>query len=77
MLCLLQYGFVFGVMSLSGFIFCPIFGHIGGRIGLKHVVVIGGIAQGISCILFGYLIHIEDVTYFVVLSYLLRLYLNS
>ena len=63
-------------MSLAGFLFCPIFGHIGGRIDPKLIVVIGGIAQGISCILFGYLIHLEDVASFVVLSYILRLYFN-
>ena len=61
-------------MSLSCFIFAPIFGHLGERIGPMLIVVIGGVSQGISCILFGYLIHIEDVTSFVVLSYLLRKY---
>ena len=75
--CLFQYGFVFGVISLSGFIFCPFFGHFGEQIGPKCVVVLGGIAQGICCILFGQLTHIENVTLFIMLSYLLRLYLKE
>ena len=73
----LQYGFVFGVISLTGFIFCPFFGHFGELIGPKSVIVLGGIAQGISCILFGHLTNIENVTLFIMLSYLLRLYFDE
>ena len=68
-----QYGFVFGIMSLAGFIFTPIFGHYGERIGPKLLAIIGGVAQGGACILFGFLTLIEDATSFLVLSYLLRL----
>ena len=70
----LQYGFVFGVISLTGFIFCPFFGHFGEQLGPKGVVVLGGTAQGISCILFGLLAQMDNVTWFIMLSYLLRLY---
>jgi MFS family permease len=48
-----QYGFVFGIVSLAGFISSPIFGKYGEKIGPKLVYNIGGFTQGIVGILFG------------------------
>ena len=67
-----QYGFVFGIVHLAAFISAPIFGHIGPKLGPKLVYNVGGIAQGVVGILFGFLEYIDNVAIFLGLSYLLR-----
>jgi len=67
-----QYGFVFGIANLSLFLFSPLFGKYGGRLGPKMCFTIGSILQGVSGFLFGFLPYFKDVGSFIGLSYLLR-----
>ena len=66
-----QYGFVFGVDSLFGFMFSLIFGHFGSRIGLKVLYGSGTVVSGTCGILFGCLTYIQDSRLFIGLSYIL------
>ncbi len=63
---------MFGIVNLAAFIFCPIFGRLGKRIGPKIVYNVGGFTQGLSGILFGLLVYVDDTDAFIWLSYLLR-----
>ena len=67
-----QYGFVFGIIHLAAFISAPIFGRLGPKLGPKLVYNVGGIAQGVVGILFGFLEYVDNVAIFLGLSYLLR-----
>ncbi len=70
-----QYGFVFGISSLTAFVFAPIFAHVGGTIGPWSLFIAGCFAQSVYGITFGFLDFIEDnTTLFLGLSYLLRYY---
>ena len=55
-----QYGFVFGCSSLAAFLFGPIFGTYGERIGPKLLFNLGGLTQGLVGIVFGSLDYIEN-----------------
>ena len=55
-----QYGFVFGCSSLAAFLFGPIFGTYGERIGPKLLFNLGGLTQGLVGIAFGSLDYIEN-----------------
>ena len=57
-----QYGFVFGCSSLAAFLFGPIFGTYGERIGPKLLFNLGGLTQGIVGIMFGSLDYIGNTT---------------
>ena len=50
-----QYGFVFGMLSLTAFIFSPIFGTYGNKLGSRTVFYLGALAQGTCGIAFGFL----------------------
>ena len=67
-----QYGFVFGSANLAAFIFAPIFGRIGSRIGPKILYNCGAYLQAICGISIGLLAYIDNVDVFIGLSYLLR-----
>ena len=66
-----QYGLVYGVDSLFGFIFSLVFGHFGSRIGLKVLYSMGTLVSGTCGILFGCLSYIQNKRLFLGLSYLL------
>ena len=67
-----QYGFVFGITNLAAFIFAPIFGAYGARIGAKLLYNSGAFLQGIIGIMFAFLVYIPSTAAFIGLSYLLR-----
>ena len=69
---MLQYGFVFGIVSLAAFLFAPIFGRYGTAIGPKLLYNTGGFVQGLSGIAFGLLDYVQDTVAFIGLSYFLR-----
>ena len=71
-----QYGFVFGIIHLAAFIFSPIFGSYGGKIGSRILLYIGSFSQGVIALLFGFLQFINSTWLFIILSYLLR-FLNG
>jgi hypothetical protein len=68
----LQYGFVFGIANLAAFLFAPIFGRYGTKIGPKILYNCGAYLQGICGICFGFLTYINSANLFIGLSYLLR-----
>ena len=67
-----QYGFVFGIANLAAFLFAPIFGRYGSKIGPKILYNCGAFLQGICGLCFGFLTYIEGANLFIGLSYLLR-----
>jgi len=67
-----EYGFVFGIANLSLFIFSPIFGKYGSKIGPKICFNCGAVMQGVSGFLFAFLPYCDGVVLFISLSYLLR-----
>ena len=67
-----QYGFVFGIANLAAFIFAPIFGRFGSKLGPKLVYNLGAFTQGIVGISFGFLGYIQNAAPFLGLSYFLR-----
>ena len=67
-----QYGLVFGVDPLTLFIFGPIFGKYGSSIGFRVCFVSGALLQGISVLLFAFLLYCETAESFIGLSYVLR-----
>ena len=67
-----QYGFVFGILNLTAFIFAPIFGRYGGKVGSKVLFNIGSFTQGMVGILFGFLYFVKTATPFLSLSYIFR-----
>ena len=67
-----EYGFVFGIANLSLFLFSPVFGKFGARIGAKTCFNVGAVLQGVSGFLFAFLPHLHHVGAFIGLSYLLR-----
>ena len=71
-----QYGFVFGILNLTAFIFAPIFGTYGSKIGSRTLFYIGSFSQGFIGLLFGLLQFVNSTWTFIVLSYILR-FLNG
>lgn len=67
-----QYGFVFGIASLGAFIFAPLFGRFGGKIGPKYLYNLGALIQGIVGLSFGFLVYLQSTAAFLGLSYFLR-----
>ena len=67
-----QYGFVFGMLSLTAFIFSPIFGTYGNKLGSRTVFYLGALAQGTCGIAFGFLQYVNSTWAFLSLSYFLR-----
>lgn len=67
-----QYGFVFGLLNLTAFLFSPLFGRYGGKVGSKVLFNVGAFTQGIVGIVFGFLDYVETATPFLGLSYMLR-----
>ena len=67
-----QYGFVFGMSSLAAFIFSPIFGTYGNKLGPRTVFYLGAFAQGTCGIAFGFLQYVNSTWAFITLSYLIR-----
>ena len=68
-----QYGFVFGMLNLTAFLFAPLFGRYGGKVGAKVLFIFGAFTQGIVGILFGFLDFVQTATPFLSLSYIFRL----
>ena len=67
-----EYGFVFGIANLSLFVFSPIFGKYGSRIGPKICFDCGSVMQGVSGFMFAFLLYCDGVAIFIGFSYLLR-----
>lgn len=67
-----EYGFVFGIANLSLFLFSPIFGKYGPKIGPKRCFNLGAVMQGVSGFLFAFLPYTNSTGMFIGLSYLLR-----
>ena len=67
-----EYGFVFGITNFSLFIFSPIFGKYGSKIGLKMCFNIGAVTQGVSGFMFAFLPYCDSLALFLTISYLLR-----
>ena len=67
-----EYGFVFGIANLALFIFSPIFGKYGTKIGPKNCFCAGAVLQGISGFLFAFLAYLENTGAFIGMAYLLR-----
>ena len=67
-----QYGFVFGLLNLTAFVFSPLFGRYGGKVGSKVLFNVGAFTQGIVGIVFGFLDYVQTATPFLGLSYMLR-----
>ena len=67
-----EYGFVFGIANLSLFIFSPIFGKYGTKIGPKICFNAGAVLQGISGFLFAFLPYFDSTAAFIGLAYVLR-----
>lgn len=67
-----EYGFVFGIANLSLFLFSPLFGKYGPKIGTKLCFNFGAVLQGVSGFLFAFLPYLKTVGTFIGLSYLLR-----
>jgi MFS family permease len=67
-----QYGFVFGITNMAGFIAAPFFGRFGSRLGPKLLYNTGAFVQAIAGFSFGFLDYIDDTATFLGLSYALR-----
>ena len=67
-----QYGLVFGIANISLFIFSPLFGKYGEKMGAKLCFILGAVLQGFSGLLFAILPYFEHVAPFLGLSYFLR-----
>ena len=67
-----EYGFVFGIANLSLFVFGPVFGKYGSKMGLKLCFNLGAVMQGISGFLFCFVPSFKDAAIFLTCSYLLR-----
>ena len=67
-----QYGLVFGLAFLAAFLTAPLYGIFGDAIGAKILYNAGGILQGLSGVLLGFLTFVEDKSLFLGLSYALR-----
>ena len=67
-----QYGLVFGLAFLAAFLTAPLYGLFGDTIGAKILYNAGGILQGLSGVLLGFLTFVEDKSLFLGLSYALR-----
>ena len=67
-----EYGFVFGIANLSLFIFSPIFGKYGTKIGPKLCFNVGAVLQGVSGFLFAFLPYLTSTGAFIGLAYVLR-----
>jgi MFS family permease len=68
----MKYGFVFGIVSLAALIFAPLCSLYGEFIGPKLVYNVSTLAVGLVSTLFGALIYVDDVGWFITLSYALR-----
>ncbi|KAA0193883.1 hypothetical protein HAZT_HAZT003132 [Hyalella azteca] len=68
-----QYGLVFGIFELVVFIVSPIYGEYISKIGAKFMFNAGIFITGSTCILFGFLNHVQDTKTFVTLSFLVRI----
>ncbi|KAF2352408.1 Major facilitator superfamily [Trinorchestia longiramus] len=68
-----EYGLVFGVFELVVFIISPIYGEHLSTIGAKFMFNAGIFVTGSTCILFGFLNHVQDTRSFVTLSFMVRI----
>lgn len=69
---LFQYGSVFGAFYLGAFIFSPISGQIGRKIGPKVLCISGAMIQAICTVIFGFLEDVNDKDEFIGFSIALR-----
>ena len=67
-----QYGFVFGIANLTGFLFAPLFGRFGAKIGPKLLYICGVFLQGAAGFSFGFLVYAPNTMAFLGMSYFLR-----
>lgn len=68
-----EYGFVFGIFELTVFIVSPLYGQYISKIGPKLMFNAGIYITGTTCILFGFLNHINETKPFIYLSFLVRI----
>jgi len=68
-----QFGAVFGIIHVSLFTFGPIVGKYLSIYGVKMIYPSGFIVNGLAFVFFGLLEWVENVTWFLVLSYLIRM----
>ena len=67
-----EYGSVFGAFYLGAFLFCPVAGQIGKKIGPKVLCISGALIQAICTFIFGFLDQIDDKDEFIGFSIALR-----
>ena len=68
----MQYGMVFGIEPLAAFLFSPLLGTLGLKIGPVHLQNLGYFAIAVCGITFGPLIYINNAMLFLCLSYFIR-----
>ena len=68
---------MFGITSVAAFIFSPIFGAYGERIGTKFLYNGGAVIQALSCIAFGFVVYLDNLSVFLGVSYILRYKLKT
>ena len=66
-----QYGWVFGIANLAAFLFAPLCGKFGAKIGVKYLYKIGAFLQASVGFLFGFLVYVDNTIIFLALSYIL------
>ena len=67
-----EYGFVFGVVSLSRGLLSPISGALAVKFGIKKTICVGAIVESLCGIFFAFLSVSHDVAYFIGFSCLFR-----
>ena len=68
-----QSGLVFGIVQLSGFISASFMSIFGDRFNIRTMLFLSAILQGLAVMGFGMLEFVENVDFFLSLSYFLRL----
>ena len=68
-----QYGLVFAINSLGQIFFSPFSGKFAVKLGVKEVLCVGAIFEGLCGFLFAFLEYSQDVSYFIGFSCILRL----
>ena len=69
-------GLIFSAYSIAMCLFAPFYDQMLNKLGAKSVLLIGCISQGISMLLFGPLVYVEDAGWFTVFSIVSRFILG-
>ena len=67
-----EYGLVFGIVNFAAVIINPFSGSFSVKIGIRKTLCIGALVEGFCGFLFAFLCYIQDVSYFIGLSCILR-----